>query len=70
MSSSYATAWDALTDAIGAAEGKSAGYITQQDHLSVDQRIKVAEVVALLSIADELSAIRHGGIRPEYVSDG
>ncbi|MGO4491148.1 hypothetical protein AB4Y86_03495 [Arthrobacter sp. 2YAF22_2] len=57
MSNDYGTAWDALTDAIGAAKGQSAGSITDQDHLTIDQRIKVAEVAALLSIAQELSAL-------------
>lgn len=57
MSNDYSTAWDALTDAIGAAQGQSAGSITDQDHLTVDQRLKVAEVAALLSIAQELSAL-------------
>lgn len=57
MSHDYSTAWDALTDAIGAGKGQSAGSITDQDHLTVDQRIKVAEVAALLSIAQELSAL-------------
>jgi len=66
MSNDYAGAWDALTNAIGAAEGKSAGYFHEQDHLTIDQRLKAAEVAALLSIAQELSAIRHGGIRREY----
>lgn len=57
MSHDYSTAWDALTDAIGAAKGQSAGSITDQEHLTVDQRLKVAEVAALLSIAQELSAL-------------
>ncbi|QYF89714.1 hypothetical protein [Arthrobacter sp. PAMC25284] len=57
MSNDYATAWDALAEAIGAAKGQSAGSVTDQDHLSVDQRLKVAEVAALLSIAQELSAL-------------
>jgi hypothetical protein len=57
MSHDYSTAWDALTDAIGAAKGQSAGSIRDQHHLTVDQRLKVAEVAALLSIAQELSAL-------------
>jgi hypothetical protein len=57
MSNDYAAAWDALADAIGAAEGKSSGSFNQQDHLTVDQRLKAAEVAALLSIAQELSAL-------------
>lgn len=66
MASDYSAAWDALADAIGAAKGKSSGYFSDQEHLTVDQRLKAAEVAALLSIAQELSAIRHGGINPEY----
>ncbi|MDQ0923097.1 hypothetical protein QF038_001605 [Pseudarthrobacter sp. W1I19] len=57
MSNDYSTAWNALTEAIGAARGQSAGSITDQEHLTVDQRLKVAEVAALLSIAQELSAL-------------
>ncbi|MCC3278411.1 hypothetical protein LJ754_04465 [Arthrobacter sp. zg-Y40] len=57
MSHDYSTAWDALSEAIGAAKGESAGSITDQDHLTVDQRLKVAEVAALLSIAQEISAL-------------
>jgi thiamine biosynthesis protein ThiC len=57
MSHDYSTAWDALTDAIGAAKGQTAGSITDQEHLTLDQRLKVAEVAALLSIAQELSAL-------------
>lgn len=57
MSNDYATAWDALCDTIGAAEGKSAGSIMEMDHLTIDQRLKAAEVAALLSIAQEISAL-------------
>jgi len=57
MSNDYAAAWDALCDTIGAAEGKSAGSITEMDHLTIDQRLKAAEVAALLSIAQEISAL-------------
>ncbi|MGJ9371827.1 hypothetical protein [Nesterenkonia sp. CF4.4] len=53
----YSTAWDSLCDTIGRAQGKSSGTITELDGLSVDQRLKVAEVSALLSIAQELSAL-------------
>ncbi|CAN5596830.1 hypothetical protein BH24ACT11_BH24ACT11_19950 [soil metagenome] len=55
--SDYATAWDSLCQTIGAAEGKSSGYFNEQDHLTIDQRLKVAEVAALLSIAQELSSL-------------
>ena len=67
--SDYATAWDNLTAAIGRAKGKTSGTIDDVEHLTTDQQLKVAEVAALLSIAQELSAIRHGGINSEYVRD-
>jgi len=57
MSTDYATAWRALTEAIGAADD-SAGSFERQERLTVDQRLKAAEVAALLSIAQELSAMR------------
>ena len=57
MTNDYAKAWDALCDTIGAAKGQSAGYFDDVDHLTIDQRLKVAEVSALLSIAQELSAL-------------
>lgn len=60
MSNDYTRAWDALCDAIGAAAGESGGYFSNQEHLTVDQRLKVAEIAALLSISQELSGIRHG----------
>lgn len=65
--SDYETAWSTLAEAIGAAADKSSGSITEVDHLTVDQRLKAAEVAALLSIAQELSFIRHYGINPEFV---
>lgn len=36
--------------------------------LTVDQRLKVVEIRALLSISQELSKIHHEGINPEYDS--
>jgi hypothetical protein len=57
MANDYATAWDTLAAAIGAAQGYSSGTINEVDHLTIDQRLKVAEVAALLSIAQELSAL-------------
>lgn len=57
MNDDYAKAWDALAGAIGAAGGKSSGTFDQQDHLTVEQRLEAAKVAALLSIAQELSAI-------------
>lgn len=64
----YATAWDSLAETIGAAAGKSSGSITELGHLTTDQRLKVAEISALLSIAQELSLIHHAGINPRYDS--
>jgi hypothetical protein len=65
----YATAWDSLTNTIGAAKGMSSGSIMEIEHLTIDQRLQVAQVAALLSIAQELSAIHHMGINPEYIPD-
>ncbi len=67
--SDYATAWDALCEAIGAAKGLSTTTIDDVEHLSIDQRLKVVEITALLSIAQELSAIHHAGINPQYLAD-
>jgi hypothetical protein len=57
MANDYATAWDTLAAAIGSAQGYSSGSITEIEHLTTDQQLKVAEVAALLSIAQELSAL-------------
>lgn len=67
--SDYATAWDALASAIGAAEGKSSGSITDIGHMTIDQQLKVAEIAALLSISQELSQIHHEGIYPNRADD-
>ena len=53
----YATAWDELAHAIGAAKGQSSGSITDMDHLTIENRLKAIEIAALLSIAQELSAL-------------
>lgn len=66
MGDMYATVADMLAKTIGAAKGKSSGYIYEVDHLTIDQQLKVAQVGALLAIAEELSAIRHQGINPEF----
>jgi hypothetical protein len=55
--SDYNTAWDSLAEAIGAAKGVSSGSITDTIHMTIDQRLKVAEIAALLSISQELSAL-------------
>ncbi|MEV8274621.1 hypothetical protein [Microbacterium sp. NPDC077184] len=57
MSNDYATAWDALTSAIGAAQGQSSATIDDVEGLTIEQRLKVAEIAALLSISQELSAL-------------
>lgn len=62
----YNKAWEALADAIGHEQETSGGIFGNHEGLSTDQRLKAAEVAALLSISQELSAIRHMGINPEY----
>lgn len=48
---------DALTDALAG---------TTDEELTVDQKLKVAEIKALLSIGQELSIIHNEGINPAY----
>ncbi|MFL6162237.1 MAG: hypothetical protein ACJ74U_08410 [Jatrophihabitantaceae bacterium] len=36
------------------------------EKLTVDQKLKIAEIKALLSISQELSQIHHEGINPEF----
>lgn len=38
------------------------------EKMTIDQKLKLAEIKALLSIAQELSGIHHAGINPEYDS--
>jgi len=54
----YINASDGLARAIGAAEGTSTGYHYNTAHMTVDQQLKVAEVLALLAIADEVNHLR------------
>ncbi len=42
--------------------------IEREDVLTVDQRIRVVEIKALLSIGQELSLIHHQGINPEFTA--
>ena len=42
-------------------------FVNEQD-LTVDQLLQLAQVRALLSIAQELSKIHYGGVNPEYDS--
>jgi hypothetical protein len=39
---------------------------TNDEHLTDDQKIARAQVLALLSISQELSSIHHHGINPEF----
>ena len=39
------------------------------EKMTVDQRLKLAEIKALLAIGQELSTIHHAGINPDYSSD-
>lgn len=40
--------------------------IERDEELSVDQRLKVAEILAMLTISQELSMIQDQGINPEW----
>jgi hypothetical protein len=42
--------------------------IKNKNDLTVDQRLKAVEVLALLSISQELSLIQDQGIQPEWSS--
>ena len=55
MGNDYATAWDTLAQIIGRAKGDSSGYVTEIEHLTLDQQLKVAQIAAMLSIAQEIS---------------
>ena len=56
----YYGALESLVKAIGTADGTGPAMIAEVDHLSRDQQFKVAEILALLSISQELSAINGG----------
>ena len=68
MSNDYDAAWDVLGGAIGRAQGHSSGSIDDIAHLSVDQQLKVVEISALLSIAQELSSLNPQNTT--YFADG
>jgi hypothetical protein len=53
--------WADAFDSMNAIDLKS-------EALTVDQRLKLAEIKALLSISQELSSIHHNGINSEYQS--
>lgn len=40
------------------------------EHLTMDQKLRAAEVKALLAIGQELSMIRNGGINPHFDVEG
>ena len=40
--------------------------IDGSDELTIDQKLKIAEIKALLSISQDLSRIHHGGINPNW----
>jgi hypothetical protein len=42
------------------------GIETNTEHLTNDQKIARAQVLALLSISQELSSIYHHGINPDF----
>jgi len=57
MNSNYEAAWNALLSAIGTAQGCDSPGILELDGLTVEQKLKAAEVAALLSISSELSRL-------------
>jgi hypothetical protein len=62
----YATARDALGEAIVPAEGISSGSTSAMEYMTTDQRLEAVEIAALLSIAQELSLIHHQGVNPDF----
>lgn len=65
----YNNAWSALIGAIATAQERDTATFGEHKGLTVDQQLKAAEVAALLSISQELSALRHNGISPEFHPD-
>ncbi|WP_164842390.1 hypothetical protein [Actinoplanes solisilvae] len=53
--------WHEAADALGQVDPET-------EELTVDQRLKYAEVKALLSIGQELSRIHEEGINPKFTS--
>ncbi|MCL2737109.1 MAG: hypothetical protein FWD75_10890 [Propionibacteriaceae bacterium] len=58
MNQEFENAWHTLLDAIGEAQGTTSPGIMELEGLTVDQRLKVAEISALLSISNELSRLK------------
>jgi hypothetical protein len=56
----YYGALESLVKAIGTADGTGPAMVTEVDHLTRDQQLQVAQILALLSISQELSAINGG----------
>lgn len=55
--------WSMAFDDMNALDGKA-------DEMTLDQRLKLAEIKALLSISQELSQIHHEGIAEYHHSGG
>lgn len=53
-------------DDVNAIESAGPGAFPKSGDLTVDQKLKVTEIKALLSISEELSRIHHEGINPDY----
>ena len=53
----YEDTADRLAKVIGNAQGKSSGRFDDIEHLTIDQQLKVCEISALLSVAQELSSL-------------
>ena len=67
MINDWAKAWDSLCQTIGAAaDPPTSGYFDDLEHLTTDQRLKVAEIAALLAVAQEINHLRHYGINPDF----
>lgn len=62
----FAGTWDDVAAAIGVDEEEQPHVDGQPHHLTHDQRLKALEIAALQSIAEELAAIRHHGLNPNY----
>ena len=43
--------------------------IDMYETLTLDQKLKIAEIKALLAIGQELSKIHHSGINPEWSAE-
>lgn len=57
----FGEVFDELNDIVTHAEREGV-------ELTLDQKLRVTEIRALLSISQELSRIHHGGVNPKYDS--